>query len=115
MVSSGVVREVLRRAGRLDLMEKIRPEAEKNVALKRRDVAAIEAKLNEFEGGGAVVVKRRRDGKGVILYGKEHIRWRFTLNKVSREKHDEITRAALKKQGKAMPVARIADGGVVLP
>lgn len=101
VVSIEKVREVLRAAGRSELMGEVLSDKKRPIKLKRKHISEIESRLEKF---GEVIVKARKDGKGVILYGSEHIRYKFHFSQNSK-----AARAAgmigIKAQGKKAHVA----------
>lgn len=101
------VREVLRKAGQSGLMEEVLSDARKPISLKCGIIKDIEAKINGPEG--VVIVKRRKNGKGVTLLGSQHIKWNFHLNRVSKAEVKRLNQLALKKQGKRSSEQVAAD------
>jgi hypothetical protein len=92
VVALSKVQEVLKRIGKGELLEEILSSARRSAKarefkLKRRETREIEKRLAR---DGVVVIKARKDNKGVLLFGKANVRWHFKFSRDAEARGGEL-------------------------
>lgn len=96
VVALSRVRAVLKKLGKEALISQLFTKPATEFKLKRYEVRRIEEAIDR---DGVCIVKRKNSGRGVILFGEQHIKWKFNYNNKDLQKAATEKRLAMERGG----------------